>query len=340
MARIDSDAHVIENERTWEYMEGSDARYKPFTVVPRDGDGSTAYWAIDGRLIARGGNEAADISKESREMANIQERIKHMDELEVDVQVLFPSLFLRPLTDKPEVEVALCRSYNRWLADIWAQGQNRLRWAAILPTMSIEASLEEARFAKDHGGCALYTRGIPEDRPLTDPYFDAIHTAACDLDMPVCVHAATPSFHWNDTFDHEIGFAKFKLPVVSTFHSIIADNLNQRFPRLRYGFIEVSAQWVPYALHDLAKRFQKRGQALSKDVMLEHNLYVACQVDDDIPYVLQYAGEDNLVIGSDYGHADTATELEALAKLAVNGQVASKAINKILDDNARALYGL
>ena len=55
---------------------------------------------------------------------------------------------------------------------------------------------------------------------------------------------------------------------------------------------------------------------------------------------MQYAGEDNLVIGSDYGHADTATELEALAKLSVSGEVSSLAINKILDDNARALYGL
>jgi predicted TIM-barrel fold metal-dependent hydrolase len=209
-----------------------------------------------------------------------------------------------------------------------------------MPMMDMDACVEEAKFAKDHGGCALYSRGIPEDRPLTDDYFDPIHKTASDLDMPVCVHAATPSFYWNDTFDDEIGFAKFKLPVVSTFHSLIASKLPERFPELRYGFIEVSAQWVPYALHDLAKRFQKRGRTLSKDVMKEYRLYVACQVDDDIPYVLQYAGEDNLVIGSDYGHADTATELEALAKLSVDGQVSSLAINKILDDNARALYGL
>jgi predicted TIM-barrel fold metal-dependent hydrolase len=74
--------------------------------------------------------------------------------------------------------------------------------------------------------------------------------------------------------------------------------------------------------------------------MREQRLYVACQVDDDIPYVLKYAGEDNLVIGSDYGHADTATELEALARLRLTGEVSATAINKILDDNARALYGL
>lgn len=339
--RIDADAHVIETERTWEYMEGRDAQYKPSTLVVPDGGRSQGrFWAIDGMLVPRGGNEGPEVSPESREMADIAARLRHMDELEVDVQVLFPSLFLRPLTRRPEVEAALCRSYNRWLADIWRQSGGRLRWAAVLPLMTMSESIAEARFARDNGGCALFTRGIFEDRMLTDAYYYPLYEAASDLDMPMCVHAATPSFYWQGIFEREAGFAKFKLPAVSTFHALIYDALPARFPSLRYGFIEVSAQWVPYALHDLAKRFARRGETLSKDIMREYRLYVACQVDDDIPYVLKYAGEDNIVIGSDYGHADTATEIEALTKLRLSGEVSAAAINKILDDNARALYGL
>ena len=48
----------------------------------------------------------------------------------------------------------------------------------------------------------------------------------------------------------------------------------------------------------------------------------------------------NVVIGSDYGHADNATEIEALRRLRQEGEVSPQVINKILDDNARALYGL
>jgi len=33
--------------------------------------------------------------------------------------------------------------------------------------------------------------------------------------------------------------------------------MHQRFPDLRWGFIEVSASWVPYATNDLALRFGK-----------------------------------------------------------------------------------
>jgi predicted TIM-barrel fold metal-dependent hydrolase len=39
------------------------------------------------------------------------------------------------------VELALCRSYNRWLADIWRQEKERLRWAAVVPLMSMEQTL-------------------------------------------------------------------------------------------------------------------------------------------------------------------------------------------------------
>ena len=49
-----------------------------------------------------------------------------------------------------------------------------------------------------------------------------------------------------------------------------------------------------------------------QNIIRDNRVYVACQTDDDLPYVLKYSGEDNIVIGSDYGHADTSAEIEAL----------------------------
>jgi predicted TIM-barrel fold metal-dependent hydrolase len=67
---------------------------------------------------------------------------------------------------------------------------------------------------------------------------------------------------------------------------------------------------------------------------------VTCQTDDDLDHVLGYAGEDNLVIGTDYGHADNAVEIEALRKLRNDGKLPGSVIDKILDDNPRALYAI
>ena len=46
------------------------------------------------------------------------------------------------------------------------------------------------------------------------------------------------------------------------------------------------------------------------------------------------------MIGSDYGHADNASELLALAKLKENGEIAPHIIDKILIHNPTKFYGL
>ena len=338
---IDSDAHVIETDRTWEYMDGPARAFRPALVTQDAGDGSQRqFWLIEGRAHGRA-NIGLDTAQASREMADIAARLRHLDELEIDVQVLYPSLFLRPLTRRPDVEIALCESYNRWLADIWSQAKDRLRWAAVLPLLSMERALEELGFAREHGACAVFMRGIEGELSLDNPYFFPLYDAVSALDMPIGIHAGNNSFFWNDLFLGDSGFSRAKLAVVSAFHSLVFGGVPSRFPRLRVGFIEVSSQWVPHAVHDLARRFERRGKPFDRyNVLRDNRLFVACQTDDDLAYVLKYAGEDNLVIGTDYGHNDTATEIEALRHLRQQGEVSAAAIAKILDDNARALYGL
>jgi predicted TIM-barrel fold metal-dependent hydrolase len=52
------------------------------------------------------------------------------------------------------------------------------------------------------------------------------------------------------------------------------------------------------------------------------------------------AGDGQLVVGTDYGHADNSAEIEAMRKLKDEGKVAAAIADRILNDNARALYGL
>ncbi len=50
--------------------------------------------------------------------------------------------------------------------------------------------------------------------------------------------------------------------------------------------------------------------------------------------------EDNLMIGSDYGHADNASELLALKGIRDKGEIAPAIIDKILAHNPARFYGL
>lgn len=339
MGTIDADAHVIENESTWDCMLESEQQFRPKVVGAMKGDEPFDYWLVDGHLIPRN-NVGRDLPVEAREMTDLTLRLEHMDELGIDFQVIYPTFFITPLSHRPDVDLALCRSYNRWMAEIVKKAPDRFRWVLVPPLQSTEHTSEELRFGKENGACGVYMRGLEAERMLSDPYFYPLYEQAAELDLPICVHSANGAFTTHDFFAGDSGFNKFKLTVVGAFHSLIYHGIPERFPRLKIGIIEVSAQWIPYAVHDLARRFARKGQTLSPQLLKESRVYVTCQTDDDLDQVLRYAGEDNLVIGTDYGHADTAAEIEALRKLRHEGKVSGHVIDKILDDNPRAFYGL
>ncbi|HEX6512293.1 MAG TPA: amidohydrolase family protein, partial [Chloroflexota bacterium] len=206
MPTIDADAHVVESDHTWDYMDASEQQFRPEIVCPPAREGrKNAYWYVDGKLrgLARPVMTAAEFShlseqagrvidtpEEARQMENVEVRLKHMDELGIDVQVLYPTAFIEQMAERPEVEVAICKSYNRWLADIWQQGQNRLRWACVLPLNTMSEALAQLEFAQQHGACAVFMRGIEGSRLLHDPYFYPLFERAERLDMAIGVHIA------------------------------------------------------------------------------------------------------------------------------------------------------
>jgi predicted TIM-barrel fold metal-dependent hydrolase len=339
MKVIDADAHVIENESTWDYMLESERQFKPKVVVPTSAKDPFDYWLVDGRIIPRS-NVGRDLPVTAREMSDLGERIKHMDELGIDCQVIYPTFFITPISRRPDIDLAVARSYNRWMANIVRKEPDRFGWVLVPPLQSTEHLAEELKYGKENGACGIYLRGLEVERMLSDPYFYSLYEQASALDLPICIHSANGAFTTYDFFSDDPGFSKFKLAVIGAFHALVFHGIPQRFPKLRIGIIEVSAQWISYAVHDLRRRFARRAKPFPKNVLQENRVYVTCQTDDDLEDVLKYSGEDNLVIGTDYGHADNAAEIEALRKLRNEGRLPGRVIDKILDDNPRSLYGL
>lgn len=348
MGTIDADAHVIETMATFNYIEPRYRHLKPRVVRQTEGEHAKSnegglqkeYWIVDGRLQPKEHNIGSDTSADSREMRDIAARLAHMDALDIEVQVLYPTLFLRPVTQDPAVETVLCRSYNRWLADIWKRGNGRLRWAAMPPLRAMDETRDELRFAKANGACGVFLRGLEWEMRPVDPYLFRLYEIAQDLDLAICIHSGHNSFHLHELYAAESGFARSKLPAVAAFHNLLMDDVPAKFPRLRWAFIETSAQWIPYVYNDLGLRFAKRGRPFPADPLKANRIYVACQCTDDLPHILKHGGAENLVIGTDYGHSDTSTQIEALRILKREEKIDPAVIDRILDSNPRALYGL
>ena len=348
MGAIDADAHVVEAPHTWSYLAEDERQFLPMIVTQTFGnetlsnDGQNIqhnHWVVGNRIMGKDRNVGREMSREIREMEDIPGRLRHMDELGVDIQVLYPTLFLRPVTQDFRTELALCRCYNRWLADIWKQSPDRLRWVAMPPLMSMDKVGDEMRFAKDNGACGIFLRGLECDKAVGDPYFHPLYEIAGDLDLPVCLHSGSNSATVHDFFLTDTTFTMFKLAVVGAFHTLIEKGIPSRFPKVRWAFVEVSAQWIPYVMVDLEDRFRRRGLDWFDDPMKQNNMYVACEVTDDLDYVVKYAGPDNLMIGTDYGHHDPSAEINAIEIIRNDSRLDAATAGKILDANARTLYG-
>jgi predicted TIM-barrel fold metal-dependent hydrolase len=349
MPVIDADCHVIETEETWAYMEGKDAALRPRVLLQNDSETSNArkteFWLFDGMMPGKRAfpPERSRTAADSAEMRDLDARFKHMDELGTDTQVIYPTVLLGvAMGARVQTQVAMCRSYNRWMAGIWSRSNGRFPWLVVPPVQDRDATLEEMEFGRANGACGLLLHGLLGDYTPVDPYFNPVFQKANDLEMPVCYHAGMYNHAFNGIFHSRLtGLWQAKVPVISAFHALALSDIPERYPRVRWGFIEAAASWVPYLLTDLGARLKRmQGKEIEPDLMRRKRFFVACQTEEDIPYILKFTGEDNLVIGSDYGHADTSSELEALQILQQREDISPESKRKIVDDNARALYGL
>ncbi len=361
MPVIDTDGHVVETEHTWDFMEPSDAKYRPYIATEKNASGRPReQWVIDGRMVRAVRNTLAAREQEKLyesagrmvttpagavDMEDVGARLKHMDELGIDVQVLHSTMFITATAAQPETEVAVCKGYNRWMADIWRQGGGRLRYAALLPYLAVDEAVKELQWAVEHGACAAAIRPIERDRLCAEPYFYPVFEEATRLNVPMAMHLGNgnPEVHALLNTGMCGSAFSFRIPTVSSLHWVVWSEVASVFPNLRWGIFEAGADWVPFVLKDLQRRFptqhQRHKRQLGENILKENNVWVACEACDDLAYVLKYAGEDNLVCGTDYGHTDQASELDALRQLGNRTGVSQAVVDKILSDNPTRLFG-
>jgi predicted TIM-barrel fold metal-dependent hydrolase len=356
--RIDADAHVDETEATWDYMDACDAKLKPVCVEPpaeqvlasASGDKRRhRLWLIDGRLSLRRtrSDSTTGTTREVRELEDIPGRLQRMDALGVDVQVLYPTILLHAIATRPDVDVALCRSYNRWLADKTACANGRLRWVAVPPLLDVPKAIEEMRWAKEHGACGVMKRAFEHGKLASDPYYFPFYEEAARLDLAVCIHSGSgnPFVAYASPFDGDV--RQFDKPHIGAFESLLMYGIPQRFPGLRVGFIEVMASWVPYVMSDLGAKnkfnITRKGWGLKEDLIRDSRFYIAVQTSDDLPYILTYGTADSLVVATDMSHDDqsaVAGVYQYFEDMASRGEVEPEVVSKMFDANPRALYGL
>jgi uncharacterized protein len=359
---IDADTHISEGEAMWAMMDKVMQPRRPLMLsVPEDTwfGNRNAFWLIDGEIYPKPAGKGSfalvtpsaqrvqegrkDSTVASREMTDINTRLADMDRLNTSAQIVYPTLFLVYNTKDRELEVALCRAYNRFLAHASAESRERIRWVAVLPLQSIKESIDEIRFAKQHGAVGIFFRGIEGEYTLDHPYLFPVYEEAQKQNLSICVHTGCGVRAILEMFDisrnHTFGHTRV-MPLLA-FRDIIANKIPEQFPSLRFGFIEAAAGWVPFLIH-IVRRLQREKFRFgsSTELFREYRLYVACEADEDIPYLAKYTGEDHLLIGSDYPHSDPSREDQFVHAITVREDISPQLRQKLLCDNPKEFYGL
>ena len=373
MKYIDADGHVEECLPTFsdKYLDPAFRPLRP-TVIGRDG---LAYWVIDEQMFPRRvgkgcnnlGTPASYDGKptrhtalkpdsiESMELTDIGARLRSMDEEEIAIQVVYPSLFLAyPLTSNTALATALYSSYNRWLGDRLSDNE-RIKWAAIANLDDVGAAVQQVREAKSLGASAVMVLGtagdLTFDHPTLLPFFESL----AQTNLPLAVHVGWSCPALNNIYSHiyPSGVIAFLVPVMMGLVALISGGVLDRFPDLRVAFLEAGCQWVHFVLERMDHRFRRTRNQLSTfhsqtaprhdlppmEYVRKGNLFFSTEADDVLlPHVIDLVGEDNMVFGSDMPHGDR--EPFVVRKVKERKDIGDSAKLKILERNPARLYGL
>jgi predicted TIM-barrel fold metal-dependent hydrolase len=200
---------------------------------------------------------------------------------------------------------------------------------------------------------AIFKRSIETGlRRCGDSYYHPIYEAAQDLDMTICVHKSGMYTGFGPAFAQtRNGGAKYTLYVQDALVSLLWSGTVAKFPNLRFGFIEAGSGWVPHGLFeasfDPATRSGAHHEPGTHEALARFQgalegteLYVTCETSEDLPYLIGQLGDDNFVIGTDYGHSDRSALILAHRELEAMDELSDVSKKKITDLNGRRLYGL
>ena len=250
---VDADTHVSENEQMWEHFEREMYHRRPVLIsLPENtlyGD-RNAMWLIDGNIFpkpaGKGGfalitpsaakkqQTRTDISAGCREITDPEARLRDMDKSGFDVQVIYPTLFLIYLTDDVALEVALCRAYNRWMAEACAKGQDRLKWVVIPPLAPSKNRSKNCAGQKNMARWAFSSAVSRARARWTIRYFFPVYQEASDLDLPICVHQGSGCPTFINFFDLERNrqWSHSAILPLFAFNDIVNNRIPEKFPKL------------------------------------------------------------------------------------------------------------
>ena len=365
---VDAEMHVMEPVDLWErYIDPEFKARAPRRLSERRWDIRTV---VEGEVMASmpGGDWPARSDAEERTLGeryaeeiarnfDPASQLRAMDKEGLDLAVLFPTSAMYVIAFErmdPRFAAAACRAYNDWLHDfIQAADPKRLFGAAVISPHDIQSAVAETRRAVTELSMkAIFLRpNVFNGRAWHDAWYDPLWATCQQLDVAVGFHETTGSRMRAAGADRfkTLGIAHISTHSVEQMLAcmdVIMGGVMERFPRLRFAFLEGQCGWLPFWLRRMDEHHEWRAPygemehlTMPPSQYFRRQGFCALECDEElVGHVVQVVGDDNLVTTTDYPHGDSKYPGAMDRFLSLPLSDASK--KKILWDNVLRLYAL
>ena len=349
---VDTDTHFWQPFEIWqEYLDAKHHSLVSDYIEKAGLDHRT--FSPTGKAPVPGQVESASIRADDS-----AERLAWMDSEGIDACVIYPSTmtYLCYLPDA-DVSSAVCRALNQWSAQFAAANPNRLKPCMLLPWYHPERALEEFHVAAELGLSVAFATPTPSpDRSWSDAALDPVWGAMQDKGVVMTFHeftrasagaspiVARPTYKANFPLMYLCGHT---VEIMLSVGDVVLGGVFERFPRLRFGFVEGHAAWLPGWLDMMdTVRERKIFQGETRDeIILPSELFkrqgfvAAFPEDKALDVIVELVGPEVLTLSTDYPHANATYGL--VEQFATSYPDLIEPIRQqILGGNAAQIFGL
>jgi predicted TIM-barrel fold metal-dependent hydrolase len=363
----DADAHVKFSPRMWENLAPKYVARRPRPLRVSDDTGLrwTDGWLIEGRMEphpfgpgTQGADKPSDVLVDfgasakkagSFDLSSPEARIKDMDRLGIDTQMLFPTTLYAKMGSDPGFESAMYRAYNCYIGAQCRYNPKRLKWAGLLPLRERQQALDALDEMQTLGASAAVVYGTVGEKSLSHSSFEFIWSELAGRRLPLCVHMGMSYPPFDNLCEsrleaHTIGMS---LPGLIAFVAIVGHGIIDHYPELKVAFLEFGAEWIFYMVgrigHYLPSyrtdpTMSHLPKSTIENCLRSGRIFLAPEAEDRwLNSEIELIGEDHLLYGSDFPHGEGREE--AAVEFLERKELTSIQKEKIFYGNAVKLFG-
>jgi uncharacterized protein len=313
------------------------------------GSGVLGYWNPNG--VSRRDAVLPDgrrIESDPRALAE-----HHFDKYGIGVGVLNMATFNHAVSPEGEYGSAICSAINDVYVNDWLPADPRFRASLVVSPVDPELAVEEIHRLGDHPGLVQVLLPAATQLPLGKKLYHPIYRAATEHRLPIAIHPGYEGAGVSllpTAAGQPGGYFEWHTALSSYYHaqllSLIAEGVFQKFPTLRFVFIEGGIAWLPPLLWRADKNWTALRSTVPwldrppSEVVYEHVRLTTQPVEepDNREHFRQvmrmFPAEKMVMFSSDFPHWDgDVPDFTA-------GAFPAELRERVMGGTARELYGL